>query len=212
MTTYKDFNDVPKGQFSVILADPDWEFKTYSQKGKDKSPDKHYLTPTTPAQEIASHPVKDMIHPDGAVLFLWCTWPHIFSAKEVIEGWGFQYSGLAFEWIKRNPATGKYAIGGGYGTRKNVECLLMGRTPNFKLTKRIKNRSTRDILFAAKREHSRKPDEQYKIIENLFDGPYLELYARQNWPGWHSAGNEVDKFEVTPEHAEMIRNTELLLP
>lgn len=194
MTTYFDFNDVPKNKYRVILADPDWQFKTFSEKGLSKSPDRHYKTKTTPADIIASHPVKDMIHPDGCVLFMWCTWPHIFSAEQVIKGWGFQYSGLAWEWIKKNPATGKYAFGGGYGTRKNLEPCLLARTANFQLKNEIKDQSIRDFLYAKRRENSRKPDEQYERIETMFDGPYLELYARQHRYGWDAAGNEVDKF------------------
>jgi N6-adenosine-specific RNA methylase IME4 len=194
---YYDFNDVPKHKYKTLLCDPDWQFKTFSEKGKGKSPDRHYKDgKSTPTDGIKAQPIKDMIHPDGAVLFLWCTWPTIFDAKEVMEAWGFQYSGLAWEWIKRNPTTQKYAFGGGYGTRKNLEPCLMGRTKNFNLVNNIKNRKTRDMLFAPKREHSRKPDEQYKLIEDMFDGPRIELYARQQWPNWDAAGYEVDRFEA----------------
>jgi len=205
MTKYYNFSDVPKHQYRVILADPDWNFKTYSEKGKGKSPDRHYkdgITSTT--QEIMQQPIKDMIHPDGAVLFLWCTWPTIFGAKDVMEAWGFQYSGLAWEWIKRNPETKKYSFGGGYGTRKSLEPCLMGRTKNFNLVNNIKNRKTRDMLFSPKREHSRKPDEQYSLIENLFDGPYIELYARQQWVNWDAVGYEVDMFEPVIPAPELI--------
>jgi N6-adenosine-specific RNA methylase IME4 len=194
MTAFLDFNDVPKHQYRVILADPDWQFKTYSPKGQAKSPGRHYLTPVSPVEHIMSQPVKDMIHPEGAVLFLWATWPTIFQAKDVIEAWGFQYSGLAWEWDKFNHITGKRAFGGGYGTRKNLEPCLLARTKNFKLKTELKNRNTRDLIRSPKRENSRKPDEQYELIEGLFDGPYLELYARQERFGWDAAGNEVTKF------------------
>jgi len=194
MASYFDFKDIPKNKYKVILADPDWHFKTYSGKGRSKSPDKHYKTPTSPIQQIMDIPVKDYVSPSGAVLFLWVTWPMIFEAQKVISSWGFEYSGLAWEWIKQNPKSKKYAFGGGYITRKNLEPCLVATTKNFHTLKELKNRSTRDFIFAAKREHSRKPDEQYKLIENLFDGPYLELYARQEWHNWDAAGNEVDKF------------------
>lgn len=194
MTAYTDFADVPQHTYRVIMADPDWQFKTFSAKGQGKSPGRHYLTPTSPVDHIMAQPVADMIHPDGAVLFLWCTWPTIFQAEKVINAWGFQYSGLAWEWDKYNEATGKRAFGGGYGTRKNLEPCLLARTPNFKLKTEAKNRNTRDLIRAPRRENSRKPDEQYQLIEDLFDGPYLELYARQQVEGWDSAGNEVDKF------------------
>lgn len=194
MTTYLDFADVPKQKYRVIMADPDWQFKTFSEKGLTKSPDRHYKTDTTPTDIIAAQPIQDMIHPDGCVLFMWCTWPHIFSAEKVIEGWGFQYSGLAWEWDKYNPVTGKRAFGGGYGTRKNLEPCLLARTANFKLKTELKSRSVRDLIRQPRRENSRKPDEQYERIEEMFDGPYLELYARQERYGWDAAGNEVHKF------------------
>lgn len=200
MTKYINFEDVPKHQHRVILADPDWEFKTFSEKGKGKSPDRHYLDgKTSPVDTIASQPIKDLIHPEGAVLFMWVTWPHIFSATQVLDAWGFQYSGLAWEWDKFNPETGKRAFGGGYITRKNLEPCIVARTPNFKVKEHRKSQSVRDLIRSPRREHSRKPDEQYRWIEELFDGPYLELYARQEWPGWDAAGWEVDKFQVTEE-------------
>lgn len=207
MAKFFDFNDIPRNQYRVILADPDWEFKTYSEKGKTKSPDRHYLSPTSAVDSIANQPVRDFIHPDGAVLFLWVTWPHIFSAKQVIEAWGFEYSGLAWEWDKYNPETGKRAFGGGYITRKNLEPCLVATTKGFQTIASLKNRSTRDLIRSPRREHSRKPDEQYNLIEGLFDGPYLELYARQEWPGWDAMGNEVDTFRASKEVITHDNNT-----
>jgi N6-adenosine-specific RNA methylase IME4 len=108
---------------------------------------------------------------------------------------------LAWEWLKFNPVTGKAAFGPGYGTRKNVEpCLLARRGSPV-----LKNRSVRDwmvgedawddLLVSPRREHSRKPDEAYDRIETMFDGPYLELNARQTRPGWSAWGDEVGKFD-----------------
>lgn len=204
MSAYHSFHDVPKHQYQVILADPDWQFKTFSAKGQGKSPGRHYLTPVSPVEHIMQQPVKDMIHPDGAVLFLWCTWPTIFQAQDVIKAWGFEYSGLAWEWNKFNPETGKRAFGGGYITRKNLEPCLVATTRKFPTLEKLKNRSTRDLISAPRRENSRKPDEQYGLIENLFDGPYLELYARQERYGWDAAGNEVDKFGKSGFPAEVL--------
>lgn len=114
----------------------------------------------------------------------------IFHAERVINAWGFKYSGLAWEWIKRNPATGKYAFGAGYGTRKNVEPCLLARRGAPKL----KDRSVRDFMFAPRREHSRKPDDQYGRIESMYDGPYIEMFARQRRVGWDAAGDQTNKF------------------
>jgi len=192
MATYNSFDDIPREQHKVILADPNWQFKTYSKKGEGKSASRHYNC--DPTELIMEHPVKELIHPEGSVLFLWCTWPKIFHAERVINAWGFNYSGLAWEWIKKNPATEKYAFGGGYITRKNLEPCLVATSKKFKTGKERKNRSTRDFLYAPRREHSQKPIEQYERIENLFGGPYLELFARYSRPGWDSMGDEIDQY------------------
>lgn len=180
-------NDFPQGSYGVVLADPPWTWSAWSERGEGKSPSQHYNTMTL--NDIINLPVKDIAAPHS-VLFLWVTWPMIFAAQEVIKSWGFEYSGLAWEWIKYNSDTNKYAFGCGYGTRKNVEPCLLARRGKPKL----KSRSVRDILFAKRREHSRKPDEQYQRIQDMYDGPYLELFARQSREGWDAWGNECDKF------------------
>jgi N6-adenosine-specific RNA methylase IME4 len=176
-------------KFGVISADPAWLFKVYSAKGEGKSPQRHYPCMTLP--DICALPVRHLAARDCA-LFLWITWPKIFDAERVIRSWGFNYSGLAWEWAKFNFSTQKFAFGGGYGTRKNLEpCLLATRGNPERL-----DASVRDILFARRREHSRKPDEHYARCERMFAGPYLELFARTRRPGWSVWGNEVDKFKV----------------
>ena len=177
----------PDGKYGVILADPSWRFQTYSKKGEGKSAQRHYDCMTT--DELCAMPVASLAD-DNCVLFLWCTWPKIFDAERVINAWGFSFSGLAWEWIKFNEKTGKYAFGGGYGTRKNCEPCLLARRGS---PKRL-SASERDLLIAPRREHSRKPDEQYGKIERLFPGLHIELFARQQRNGWIQWGNETGKF------------------
>lgn len=177
------WRDFPIGDYRVILSDNPWKFKTWSRKGLGKSPERCYRTMTV--EEMCALPVS-MVGADDCALFLWCTWPTIFQAQKVIKAWGFKYSGLAWEWLKYNPKTGKFAFGGGYGTRKNLEpCLLARRGKPNLLTK-----SERDFIIAPRRKHSQKPDEQYDKIERMFDGPYLELFARHPWPGWDQWGDQ----------------------
>lgn len=176
------------GKYGVILADPPWLFKTYSPKGEGKSAQRHYQCMKT--SDICELPIREYAD-ENCALFIWATWPMIFDAKAVIDSWGFKYSGLAWEWIKQNPKTGKFSFGGGYGTRKNLEpCLLARRGSPV-----IKRRDVRDFLFSPRREHSRKPDETYTRIESMYDGPYLELFARQQKDGWDTWGNETEKFK-----------------
>lgn len=190
LITTGPFAGMAKNAYSVIVCDPPWTFATYSDKGKGKSPERHYTCMSI--DDICALPVADLAA-DNCALFLWTTWPTIFQAEKVINSWGFKYSGLAWEWIKKNPSTGKYAFGAGYITRKNLEACVIAR----KGKPVVKNRSTRDFLYAPRREHSRKPDEQYPLIEGLFDGPYCDLFSRsepfnEKWTVW---GNEVGKFE-----------------
>jgi N6-adenosine-specific RNA methylase IME4 len=175
-------------QYDIILADVPWRFSAYSKKGEGKSPQRHY--DCMGIDEICALPVSSVAAKDS-VLLLWCTWPLIFSAEKVIKAWGFKYSGLAWEWIKYNPKTGKYSFAGGYGTRKNVEPCLLARRGSPKLY----SRSERDFILAPRREHSRKPDQQYERIESMYRGDKLELFARTAWPGWDAMGNQVDRFE-----------------
>jgi N6-adenosine-specific RNA methylase IME4 len=83
-------------------------------------------------------------------------------------------------------------MGNGYGTRHNAEVCWLGRRGS----PQRKSKAVRELIIAPRREHSRKPDEIYGRIEELCDGPYVELFARQQWLGWRCTGNEQDKFVV----------------
>ena len=82
-------------------------------------------------------------------------------------------------------------MGGGYSTRKNAEVCWLGRRGSHDESQPVYGK----LIVAPVREHSRKPDEIYGRIEELCDGPFLELWARQQWPGWTCVGDEVDKFQ-----------------
>jgi len=176
-----------RGHFGAILADPPWKYVTYSER----SASRHYKVMTF--EEIATLPVRDVAAPD-AWLFLWVPGPHLPFGLQLMERWGFRYSGKAFAWAKQNPSGVGWHMGTGFTTRKNTEdCLLgrRGRPP-------IKAHDVRELIVAPRRKHSQKPDEQYALIERLVDGPYVELFARQHRRNWHCWGNETDKFE--PEY------------
>ena len=204
-------SDLPAGPFGVIMADPPWRFKTWSPKGRDRCPDgvpvsraarpenapeRHYKTMTL--QDIKDLPVKDVAAKD-CVLFLWAVDPMIPEALEVGAAWGFKYKTVAFYWAKmRKEGSTRsdlhddlwhkmFPMGTGYWTRPNPEqCLLFTRGK----PKRV-SAAVRKLIISRRREHSRKPDEQYGRIEALVGGPYLELFARSTREGWSSWGNEV---------------------
>lgn len=189
--TVKDLQDLVKAgeQFGVILADPPWPFDTWSDKGKDRSPENHYETMTVEA--IAAMPVGDLAAKDCA-LVLWVTWPHLQSGLEVLEAWGFTYKTLAFAWVKQNKKGGGLFTGTGKWTRANTEIALLGtRGAPARL-----NGDVHQVIASPVMEHSRKPAEAHKRIERLVAGPYLELFARRTRPGWKTWGNQVPKPEI----------------
>jgi N6-adenosine-specific RNA methylase IME4 len=201
----------PAGGFRVGYVDCPWLFKNRSPKGMQKNAAMHY--PCIATSDLMKLPVNELFAKDAAIFF-WAIWPLMPDAFEVLKAWGFDYAGLAFEWIKFNPETGKYAFGPGYGTRKNLEpCLLATRgNPSLKqdcplfetFSAGSAARSVRDFIEwwpldavrSRRREHSRKPPEARDRILQLFDGPYIELFAREAVAPFAAWGNQLDKFAV----------------
>lgn len=178
---------LPEGPYSLILADPPYTFKVWSEKGKDRSAEQHY--DVLSVEEICALPVGEIAASDS-VLLLWVTMPNLRDGLRVMDSWGFVYKTVAFTWAKVNEA-GKPAIGLGYYTRANAELCLLGTS--FKGLPR-QHKDVSSLILAPRREHSRKPDQQYERIERLFgaDTPRIELFARQRMPGWDAWGLGVD--------------------
>jgi len=197
MTVYTDFADIPRGKYGAILADPPWHYEVWAEDtGAGRSAEAHYGTMT--AEQILALPVSDLAAPD-CCLFCWVTWPCLLDGLAVVEAWGFNYKTLGFDYVKTNGPAGGLAWGMGYYTRANPEpCLIATRG-----TPKRRNADVHSVIVAPRREHSRKPDEVYARIEALVDGPYLELFARQERPGWDSFGNEVGKFAPEPRQEAM---------
>lgn len=185
---------LPSGPFGCVLADPPWSFKSWSGKTgtPHRSANDHYLTTETTA--LCDIPVADVAAKDCA-LFMWVVDSHIDQAIDLGRSWGFGLKTKAFTWVKTTKS-GIPKIGMGYWTRKQTEiCLLFTRGK----VKRL-DMGVRELIMSPRREHSRKPDEQYERIERLVAGPYLELFARQARPGWAAWGNEVGKFDAANDN------------
>jgi N6-adenosine-specific RNA methylase IME4 len=180
---------LPAGPFGAVLADPPWRFRTWSETNQAKSASRHYQL--MEMADMEAMPVAE-VAADDCVLLMWAVNPMLPQALRLIDAWGFKLKTVAFTWAKRSPRNTSWHVGLGYWTRQNTEqCLLATRgKPKRKPTAT----SVQQLLVSPRREHSRKPDEQYKRIEALVDGPYLELFARQPWPGWTAWGNQTDKF------------------
>jgi N6-adenosine-specific RNA methylase IME4 len=184
------FGQLQRGHYSVILTDPPIPFIAWSYKGEGRSPQHHYdcMLP----EEVVALPVGDLAAPN-CFLFLWIPNRSAFLVEPLMRAWGFNFSGTAFCWVKQNKSGAGYFMGGGYGTRKNVEVCWLGRRGG----PRRKSAGVRELIVAPVREHSRKPDEIYDRIEALCAGPYVELFARQMRSGWDSWGDELGKFPIT---------------
>jgi N6-adenosine-specific RNA methylase IME4 len=189
MTAFDEFIGLrPQGGFKAILADPPWRFALRSEKGEEKSPQAHYGC--VDWETLAMLPVSALAAPH-CLLFMWATFPMLREALAVMDGWGFRYvTGGA--WHKKT-VHGKTAFGTGYVLRSASEPFLIGALGQ----PAIHSRSERNLIEALAREHSRKPDEQYGLMERLAgEGARIELFARQRMPGWQAWGNEVGKFDI----------------
>ena len=176
----------PNKKYSIIYADPPWEYvKSGGKKSSRGMAKQHYETMTI--DQIKSLPVQDIAE-NNCALFMWTTFPQIGAALDVIKSWGFTYFNAAFVWVKRNPVTGKDAFGMGYWTRANPEVCLLA----FKGKMKPLKHNIRQLLYAPVQEHSKKPAETRDLIFSLCGNlPRIELFARQHTPGWEVWGNEV---------------------
>jgi len=163
-------------KFRTILADPPWDIQ---QKG-DRGAERHYKLMNL--DRIKAMPV-DALAEDDAHLWLWVTNATLRDGYDVAEAWGFTV---------RSPLTWvKFRLGLGAYLRNSTEHLLFatrGKAP-------VRFRSQPTWINAPVQEHSRKPDEQYAVIERISDGPYLELFARRRPPSlrtWSVWGNQIE--------------------
>lgn len=179
------FNELDGKRFDFIMADPPWSFKTYSDKGKGKSAERHYVCKDL--DWIKSLPVLDIAKSD-CLLWLWITNPMLPSGLEVLSAWGFKYQTHG-SWVKRTKH-GKLSFGTGYRLRSSHETYLIGTIGNPKNT-----RGVRSVVEGLVREHSRKPEEAYAAAEALMpDADRLDMFSRQERAGWTCWGDEVNRF------------------
>ena len=165
-------------KYSIIYADPPWRFRTYSRKGMGRSADRHY--PTMSIDQIKALPVES-IAADDCALFLWATFPNLQDAFEVITAWGFTFRTVAFVWVKQNRRSDGLFWGMGYWTRSNAEICIMASA------------GVHQVVISHIEEHSKKPAEiRERIVALMGDLPRVELFARQEAPGWDVWGNEVN--------------------
>ena len=176
--------------FNVVYADPPWIYNSRKAGGERRDrtkfgggASKHYNLMSIP--DICALPVASMSAPNSA-LFMWATMPHLPNAFRVMDAWGFRYVTTAFVWVK---TTSKgWAYGPGYYTASNAEIVLLGVRGKMPPKRKL----VQSVIAETRSEHSRKPDAVYERIEAMYDGPYLELFARRSRQGWSSLGDQLD--------------------
>ena len=174
---------VKKKKFPTILADPPWQFQNRTGKiAPEHKRLNRYGTMTLP--EIMELPVEHTVE-DTAHLYLWVPNALMPEGLKVMEAWGFKYKSNLI-WHKIRKDGGPDGRGVGFYFRNVTEMILFGvRGKNARTL--APGRSQVNYLATRKREHSRKPDEFYDIVESCSPGPYLELFARgkrKDWTGW----------------------------
>ena len=175
------------GKFGTVMADPPWLFN--NSTGKMAPEHKRlfrYQTMTN--EEIMSMPINEVTLPKSH-LYLWVPNALIETGLEVMKRWGFTYK-TNIVWYKIRKDGGPDRRGVGFYFRNVTELLLFGVKGNIRTLG--PGRSMPNIITSQKREHSRKPDEVYDVVEKCSEGPYLELFARHSRKNWVSWGNQVD--------------------
>lgn len=181
-------------KFSTVLADPPWQF--INRTGKI-APEHRRLSryDTMGLSEISALPVQECLN-TTAHLYLWVPNALLPDGLHVLKAWGFTYKSNII-WHKERKDGGSDGRGVGFYFRNVTEILLFGTRGKNARTLAPGRRQV-NYMTTRKREHSRKPDEQYPIIEACSPGPFLELFARGARDGWASWGNQaVDGYEPT---------------
>jgi N6-adenosine-specific RNA methylase IME4 len=179
---------VGQSRLATVLADPPWQF--VNRTGKI-APEHRRLSRygTMTLQEIMELPVSDIAKPT-AHLYLWVPNALLPDGLAVMKAWGFTYKSNLV-WHKVRKDGGSDGRGVGFYFRNVTEIILFGvRGKNARTL--APGRSQVNLLATRKREHSRKPDEQYEIIEACSPGPYLELFARGTRADWIAWGDQAD--------------------
>ena len=174
------------GHYGTILADPPWRFQNRTGK---MAPEHQRLLryPTMTLKEIVELPVPRLSAAQSH-LYLWVPNALLAEGLEVMRQWGFTYK-TNLVWYKVRKNQGPDGRGVGFYFRNVTELILFGVRGHLRTLP--PGRRQVNLVATQKREHSRKPDELYRIVMQCSPGPYLELFARHKIAGWTQWGNEV---------------------
>lgn len=176
------YKDQPR-KYNIIYADPPW---SYRDSGMPGGAEQHYHTMSI--DDIKALPIQN-IAADDCILFIWATFPLLQEALDVITSWGFTYKTIGFTWVKHNKRNIGWFYGTGSYTRSNAEVCLIA-TKGDKLPR--KDMGICSVIDTPIQEHSKKPDiVRRQIVKLMGDLPRIELFARREYSGWDSFGNEL---------------------
>jgi len=163
-------------EYDVVVIDPPWHY--------DTKYDPNYGRVALPYPSMSLEEIKNIKIPasNNSVLWLWTTHAYLFESKNILENWGFEYK-ATLVWDKEK-------IGMGHWLRMQCEFCLLG----IKGKPVYNNTKYRDIIKEKGREHSRKPEIFYKMVEDTCVGTKLNYFSRENRKGWFSFGNDINKF------------------
>ena len=175
----------PNKKYNIIYVDPPWSYRDKALSGNRGAGCKYK---TQSKEWLAQLPVADLAA-DDCVLFIWVTMPKLNEeCWELLENWGFEYKTVAFTWVKKNKRADSWFWGMGNWTRANAELCLLATKGK---PKRI-DAAVHSVVDTRIENHSKKPDEvRTRIVKLLGDVPRIELFARQETPGWDVWGDEV---------------------
>lgn len=167
---------LPTGVYEVIAMDPPWAY------GREYDPETSRVA--APYPEMTQAQLLDLHPPfaEDCALFLWTTHAFIFDAKELLDKWGFNYK-ATIVWDKERLGMGRWL-------RMQCEFCLVG----IKGDSNWANTTWTDVIREPRREHSRKPDKFYEMVESITTGRRLEFFSREQRKGWATYGNDTDKF------------------
>lgn len=193
LSAVKDFATSLEGKhFKTILADPPWRFTNRTGK---MAPEHHRLNRygTMSLEEICALPVSQVAG-EPAHLYLWVPNALLTEGLQVMKAWGFEYK-TNIIWHKVRKDGGPDGRGVGFYFRNVTEVVLFGIRGKGARTLAAGRRQV-NFLATRKREHSRKPDELYEIIEACSPSPRLEIFARGQREDWCSWGNEAEVYDI----------------
>ncbi len=172
--------------YRAILIDCPWDYQLWSASGEGKSAQSHYDCMDMDA--LKALPIGQLAA-DGCMIFMWCTAPMLDQQIELMKHWGFKYKTMG-AWAKRSSTDKAWHFGTGYILRGAIEPFIIGTINKHD----FQTKSQRNLIVAPVREHSRKPEDQYSVVEAMSHGPYCEVFSRCDRPGWDCWGNEAGKF------------------